>query len=123
MTDGETTIGDAPNAAFSQLYFDAGIRVVTVGINDYKYDELLLMAREPVNIVTTESFSRMYSIADQILEKSCEVEKVNCDGKVVADGLNSYFMCDSQFCDFKFSLKSDKCVKVYGSRFETKPTD
>jgi hypothetical protein len=106
--------------------------VVTVGIADYNYNELLTMARDTSNVVTVESFSRMNTITEQILERSCETEieqkaptesNNKCKGNVVADGLNHYFMCDTGFCDWKFNLKSDKCVKVYGSRFDVKPND
>lgn len=54
---------------------------------------------------------------------SCEYEKDTCSGTSVADGLNTYFACDSGWCDWKFNLKSDKCVKVFGSRWNTKPND
>ena len=81
------------------------------------------MAREDINVIPIDSYSRMSQITGQILEKSCETEKVQCDGDVAYDGLNHYFECRTDFCDWKFSLKSDKCVKVYGSRFHTKPND
>jgi hypothetical protein len=46
---------------------------------------------------------------------------MTCNGHAEADALESHFSCDSGFCDWKFSLKSDSCVKVYGSRQVIKP--
>ena len=58
------------------------------------------MARDTSNVVTVDSFNRLSSITEQILEKSCEIEieqkapteaNNKCKGNVVADGLNHYF--------------------------------
>ena len=109
-----------------------GIQVVTFGIGDYKYEELAILARDPSNMIAVDSFNRLQSFSEKVLEKACESEieqkapteaENECNGNVVADGLNHYFSCDTEFCDWKFKLKSDKCVKVYGSRFNMKPND
>ena len=81
------------------------------------------MAREDHNVIPVDSYGRLSSVTEQILERSCESEKRQCNGEVAADGLNHYFECATDFCDWKFSLKSDHCVKVYGSRFNVKPND
>jgi hypothetical protein len=125
-------MGGAPDAAYSQKIHDMGIQVVTFGIGSYKYEELSIMARDASNMIAVDNFNRLSSVTEQVLEKACETEieqkapteaDNNCKGDVVADGLNHYFQCDTGFCDWKFKLKSDKCVKVYGSRFNMKPND
>ena len=95
MTDGETNVGPTPDAAYSKAFHDAGIQVVTVAIGNWQtfYNTLLIMAREDHNVIPVDSFSRMSSMTEQILERSCETEKRQCNGEVVADGLNHYFEC------------------------------
>jgi hypothetical protein len=56
-------------------FYKAGVIVIPVGIADYSKSELLLMAREPNNLIEVPSFTRMESmITDLVFEKSCEAE-------------------------------------------------
>ena len=65
---------------------------MNVGIADYSYSELLVMSRDPENIIEVASFARMESITELVLEKSCQAEVVEkCNGLFEADSLNSYF--------------------------------
>ena len=125
MTDGVTSAGTPPDDRFSLKFYKAGVIVITVGIADYSKPELLLMSRDPNDLIEVPSFARMESmITDQVFEKACEAEiqrTQTCDGNADSDALNSYFVCDTGYCDWKFNLQSDTCVKVYGSRDVIKP--
>jgi len=123
MTDGVTSAGVPPDDKFSLKFFKDNILVINVGIADYSRSELLTMARDAENIIEVASFSRMESITELVFEKSCEAEVHHCSGHAEADSLISHYSCDSGFCDWKFSLKSDTCVKVYGSTETSKPNE
>ena len=75
MTDGVTSAGTPPDERFSMKFYKEGVIVITVGIADYSKSELLLMARDPNDLIEVPSFARMESmITDLVFEKACEAE-------------------------------------------------
>jgi hypothetical protein len=66
ITDGETSVGLAPDKAFSDKFKDAGINIITLGIKGYKKIELLTMSIYENNVVEISDFLKMESVTDKI---------------------------------------------------------
>lgn len=66
ITDGKTSIGVAPDKAFSDKFHDAGINIITLGIKDYKKSELLTMSRYENNVVEVADFLLMDKVIDKV---------------------------------------------------------
>jgi len=130
MTDGKTDGGwvaslsqmvnyTSPDDSFYRGIAAQGITVLPFGVGtDYSMDEFRTMTGGESSLIVESSFDALSHATKKIKTLACtsELECIGeCSKKATVGTAGSHVVFKNTLCDAKYSVKSDKCVVVFGS--------
>lgn len=115
----------APDDSFYNQFKNAGVKVIPFGLgSSYSMQEFLTMTGGDRSAVVEASFDGLDNVINKFKTTACQYEREcigTCTGTHKTGTAGTHVVFKNQLQYAKYTVKSDKCVVVYGSTKNKNP--